>query len=276
MRRGGIGIWMVLLAGVPAVGGCGGHYIMTIPDQMAAAGGQAAAVVRLQRNDFFVLSPAVKKAAIRFRIGDGPLRGAYTDDLGYAATMVRVPDRPGQYRLKVAHLDIWGDEVKAEAPVFAWPTDRPVIAVDMDCLPGLWLGSSDKAARAMRRLVVGANLLYLTRRSTKRHGRAHELLRKAGYPDGPVLAWRRQYWHIVRDGRFKLPRVVVENRLVSQLADLRKTFPKLEVSVCDSALAAKAFAGAGMKVVLVGAAAAKVPAEVRRRKSWADLADRGP
>lgn len=258
-----------------AASGCGGQYIVTVPDQIAPAGGEATAVVRLQRNDFFVLAPAVKSAAIRFRVADGPEKGAYTDKLGYAGTTVPVPAKAGRYRLMVSHLDDYGDEVVAAAPVYVWQPDRQLVAVDMDCLPGLWLGSSEQAARAMRRLVVGANLLYLTRQSAGRHAQAHKTLTQAGYPDGPILTWQRQRWHIVREGRFNLPRVVVESRLVSQLPEIRRVFPKMTLGVCDSALAAKAFAAAGMQVALVGGAAADIPTEVRRHKSWADLAAKG-
>ncbi len=269
--------WLLPLVLCPlAGGGCGGQYIMTVPDQLARAGGETTTVVRLQRNDFFVLAPPVKEAAMRFRIAGGLERGAYTDKLGYAATTVPAPERPGRYTMTVSHMDDYGDEAVTEGQVYVWDPNRPVIAVDMDCLPGMRLGSSKEAARALRRLVVGADLLYLTRRSAGRHAKAHETLTKAGYPRGPILAWRRQRWHIVRDGRFKLPRIVVESRLVSQLPEVRRMFPKLSTGVCDSALAARAYAAAGMKVVMVGTAPADINAAIRRRNSWADLADKGP
>ena len=66
-------------------GGCGGQYILTVPDQVAPAGGQAATVARLQRSEFGSFAPPVKKAALRFQADGGPLRGAYTDSQGYAA-----------------------------------------------------------------------------------------------------------------------------------------------------------------------------------------------
>lgn len=271
-----VGCGVLLALATLATGGCGGHYIITLPDQIAPVGGETVTVVRLQRNDFFVLAPAVKEAALRFQIADGPERGAYTDQFGYAATTVAVPKRAGRYTMKVSHLDIYGDETVKEGRVHVWDPNQPVIAVDMDCLPGMLFGSSAQAAGACRRLVVGANLLYLTRRGVSHHPKAHGTLARARYPAGPILTWQRQRWHIVRDGRFNLPRVVVESRLVSQLAEVRKMLPKMTTGVCDSALAAKAFAAAGMKVVMVGTAAAGVAGEIRRRSSWADLAAKGP
>lgn len=267
--------WPWLWLGVVALGGCGGQYILTVPDQLAAAGGLTATVVRLQRNDFFVLAPAVEEAAMRLRIADGPERGAYTDEFGYAGAAMAAPAKPGRYALTVKHLDIFGDEVVGEGPVYVWAADRPAVAVDLDCLPGLWLGDAKDAAGALRGLATKPNILYLTRRSTRDHAAAHEQLRKAGYPDGPILLWRRQRWHIVRDGRLKLPRVVVETRLVNQLPEVRKMFPKLDVGICDSSLAAKAFAAAGLRCVVVGPPAGAAGEGVTRHESWADLAQKG-
>jgi len=268
--------WVLPLVFCPLAGGCGGQYILTVPDQLARAGGETPTVVRLQRNDFFVLAPPLKEAAMSFRVADGPERAAYTDKLGYAAAAVPVPKQPGRYTMRVVHLDSrYGDEPAAEGAVYVWDPNRPVVAVDMDCLPGLPLGSSRHAARALRRLAAAANVLYLTRRSAKHHAAAHEALTKAGYPAGPILAWRRQRWHIVREGRFRLPRIIVESRLVSQLPEVRRMFPGLSTGLCDSALAARAYAAAGMKVVMIGTAPADVGGAIRRRNSWADLADRG-
>jgi len=271
--------WPALLAGwlgLLGAGGCGGNYILTVPDQLASPGEAATVVVRLQRNDFFVLAPAIKRAAMRMRIADGPERDAFTDDLGYAAAAVLVPDKPGTYPLTVLHMDSWGDEIGAKASVHVWQADRPVVAVDLDCLPGLLIGGSQLAPRALQHVLAGASVLYLTRSGASRHGRLRQGLARAGYPAGPILSWQRQYWHVVRDGRYyNMPRIVVENRLVSQLPDLRKMFPNMTTGVCDSALAAEAFAGAGMRVVFVGAWAPKVKTELVRRNTWADLDARG-
>lgn len=269
--------WLFLLCTAALTGGCGGQYILTVPDQLAPAGGEATTVVRLQRNDFFVLAPATKDALMQFRIAGGPLRAAYTDKFGYAGTTVPVPAEPGRYRLVVSHLDIYGDEVTAERPAYVWKADRPAIAVDMDCLPGLWLGDAKSAAVALRRLADGANVLYLTRRSTRRHPGAHKRLRNAGYPDGPILLWRRERWHIVREKWRGVPivRVVVESRLVGQLPEVRKTFPGLTVGICNSQLAASAFSAAGLRCVVVGAPSVKAKTQLTHRKSWAQLGTDG-
>ncbi len=265
-----------VLAATACAGGCGGHYIVTAPDHVAPPNAEAPAVVRLQRNDFFVLALPIEEAAVRLRIADGLERGAFTDELGYAGTTVPTPEAPGRYTLSVDHIDSWGDQAHGEGQVYVIDPARPAYAVDLDCLPGLLLGSADEAVEGLRRVAAAGPVIYMTRRGAEDHPSLHEALSKAGYPDGPILTWQRQRWHIVRDEKWKIPRIVVETRLVSQLGELRKTFANLATGVCDSALAAKAFAEAGMDVVLIGGAAVDVPTDVRRRESWTDLAAQGP
>lgn len=274
-RMKALGAWLLML-GLLSAGGCGGLYTVTVPDQLAPPGEEMATVVRLQRSEVYLLSASVNEALMRFQIGEDIQRGAYTDKFGYAGTTVPVPAELGQYTMTVSHIDRYGDEAIADGQVYVWDANQPIVAVDMDSLPGLFLGNSEVAAHALDMLASEARLVYLTRRSARDHPEAHRRLSEAGYPEGPILAWQRQRWHITRDGWLSLPRIVVESRLVSQLTEVGKVFPNMTVGVCTSALAAKAFAEAGMGVVVVGSAGVDVPAEVRRRKSWAELADLGP
>jgi len=264
---------MVLLASA-LNGGCGGYYILTVPDHIAPSGGEAVVVSRLQRNDFFVLSVPVSDAAIRFRLGGEQLRGAYTDETGYAGTVLEAPDEPGAYRLNVAHMDPEGEEVQAWAPLYAVSPDRDVIVVDKDCLP---TGRDEEvydAARAISHLARKSSILYLTRTPVKEHRQAHQELQALGYPDGPILPWRRKRWHIVRSGRFNLPRVVFESHLESQLSTLRGMFDGLNVGLCGSPIAARAFADAGMRTIFVGKEEVDVP-NLTRRISWSEFAAAG-
>jgi len=265
----------ILLLAAIVLNGCGGHYTLTVGDHVGAIGRDAPVVARLQRNDFFVLDLAVKEALMRFRVGDGTERGAYTDKLGYAGTTVASPSAPGRYPLTVDHGDFEGEEVHAEAMMFVWDPARTVVAVDADSLPVAWDARADHARAALKRLAEDANILYLTREALHSHAAIHNKLAAAGYPDGPVLLWQRQRWHIVRGGRYKLPRVVVESRLVSQLPELRKMFPKLSIGLCTSKIAARAFAAAGMQAVVIGRADVNVPKAIHR-ESWADLGRRTP
>ena len=256
-----------------ALNGCGGYYILTVPDQLAPAGGDAKVVVRLQRNDFFVLAFPVKDAAIQFRLaGRATPHSAHTDDRGYAGSVVEAPEKPGEYVIVIEHQDREGEELRTDAPLFVWDTARKVIAVDIDCLPQSRRRSGSAAGGALAVLARDANLLYLTRRSVNRHGKAHKWLRANGYPDGPILLWKRQRWHIDRLGR--LPKLVVESRLVSQLGELRETFKGLTAGVCTSWLAARGFAEAGLHTVIVGDGNVDVE-NFTRRTSWSTLAASG-
>jgi len=279
--------------------GCGGEYILTVPDQLSAAGDDVTVVARLQRNDFFFLNLASVKAYLRYQIGEGLERSASTDKLGYSAVRMAMPKKPGRYDLAIRYQDDDGDEVAKTVGVYAWDPAKPVIAVDMDPLPrrrakvtqgrkGWWTGlvkytidllpratpaDAPSARAALARLAEKANILYLTRRTVANHQQCRSELSAHGYPDGPVLMWRRQRWHLV-PGRFKIPRVVVESRLVSQIGELRKTFSKMWVGISQSSLAGKAFVEAGMTAVIVGDARLDGD-KVMRIATWKELAEKG-
>lgn len=259
-----------LLAAAAMLGGCGGYYTLTVPDQVAPAGGQARAVARLRRNDFFVLDLAVRNAPIGFIVPGQQDRASYTDDLGYAATTVPVPDKPGRYEMVVSLRDSEGEEMIVRPPLYVWSPDRAVVAVDLDCVPG----GSAEAAKALGAISKRANIVYMTRERVSDHPALHERLNRDRCPDGPILLWQRKRWHIARTGRYRIPRVVIESRLESQLGVLRTTFEKLSVGVCSSDLAARAFAGAGLRCAVVGGAKVS-PEKVTRFASWGDLAEKG-
>ena len=262
-------------------GGCGGQYILTVPDQVAPAGGETACVVRLQRNDFFVLSLAVKKAALRFQAGGGSERGAYTDELGYAGAAVPVPAAEGRYAMRVSHMDSEGEEIVVEAPAYVWPAEASVVVVDLDFLPHHKGRVAEQTVAALGQLAQGNRILYFTRQSVRRHAALHKKLGELGYPHGPILLWQREHWHIVREGKYRIPRMVVESRLVSQLASLKRQFPTLRAGVCGTELAARAFAAEGLNVVVVGSEKVTLPTSsgnppvLIRRASWAELEKKG-
>jgi hypothetical protein len=290
----GLSLLMLLLAG------CGGDYILTVPDQLSAAGGDITVVARLQRNDFFVVNLAAVKAYLRFQIGDGIERSASTDKLGYSGVRLAMPKKPGRYDMAIKYQDDDGDEINKTVGAYAWDPARPVVAVDMDPLPrrrakltqgrkGWWTGlvkysidllpraeapaDAPSARAAMAKLAEKANILYLTRREVANHLQCRSELAEHGYPDGPVLMWRRQRWHLV-PGRFKIPKVVVESRLVSQLDELRKIFGNMWVGVSKSSLAGKAFVEAGMTAVIIGGEHLEGD-RVMHIATWKELAEKG-
>jgi len=255
------------------VGGCGGYYTVVAGDHIAATDAEAPAVVRLLRNDFFVLNLAVKKALIRFGMEGEAERAAYTDNLGYAGAMIKAGGRPGRQVLMLKHTDLDGDEIAAEAAVYVFDPARPAIVVALDDLP-MSKSYDAKAAQAFMKSVADRqNVIYLTRRPIGQHEYLHSKLLGYGYPDGPILLWQRERWHIVRDGKYRIPRVVVETRLISRLPELRKALPNLRTGICGSLVAAKAFQGADLKIFVVGPDAVEFAGD--GRESWDHLRKTG-
>ena len=255
---------ILLILSAPAVlGGCGGYYTLTVPDQLATAGQDAVTVARLQRNDFIFTPMPVPDAAMRMSVAGYPMRAAYTDEQGYGGTSVVIPANPGRYKMTVAHLDREGEDVSATVPLYVWDSGRMAVAVDLDDVLDSSQAKADQIRVALNRIAADANILYLTRREIKDHPALHERIAEIGHPDGPILSWRRQRWAVIPGGKLGF-RIVIESRLVSQLTELRKQFAGLEVGVCDSSLAARAFTEAGLEARVIG-----------EGTSWSDLAERG-
>ena len=263
--------YMVLAA---ILGGCSGGYILTIPDQVAPTGGDATPVIRLRRNELGRMKVPVRDALMQFRLAGGPLRGAYTDEIGYAGAVVPTPDKPGRYALSVRHVNSReGDDVEGTADVFAWPADAKILAVDMDCLPYPGHEDAPAAAVALRGLAPNGYIVYFSRDAISRHERMHEVLDLGGYPTGPILLWQRERMHVVRKS-WRLPKIVVESRLVSQLEELRKIFPGLSVGVCDTVLSAGAFTAAGVECLFVAGQSTDAGVPSEKMLTWAQLAEK--
>ncbi len=272
MGRGTVVTAMVIVA--LGAGGCGGDYTLSTPDHVAPVGSQTAVVIRLQRNDFFVLDMAIRDAPMWFLFGEGGIRAAYTDKQGYAGTSVLVPDTPGRYDVSIKHTDDESEELSGSTYIYAWDAAKPVLAVDLDSLPDLGEVDMPAARTLLRRFALKGNVLYLTRKPASDHDLAHGQIMTCNYPDGPVLLWRRKRWRVVRrGGRFRMPMVVIESRLVSQLAEIKRMFPGLKEGVCSNDLAAKAFAEAGLGCTFVGNIPGVLP--VRWYESWQALAAAG-
>jgi hypothetical protein len=253
--------------------GCGGQYIVTAPDQLASTRSDASVVVRLRRNDFFVLNLAVPDAVLSFQVEDMPERAAFTDELGYASTRVPSPPEAGIYSLRIRHSDVLGDQIVATSRVFVLDALRPLVAVEAEALPRPGSAEADHARTALRRIAAGANVLYLTRSDPSEHADLHGRLASQGYPKGPILLWQRKRLHLV-PGWWRIPKLVVESRLVSELPQLHRDFLNLRAGICTSPLAAEALSSAGLRPVLVGEQASDVP-EAVRVGSWQQLAQEG-
>ncbi len=258
----------ILVLMLAAAGGCSGHYIMTVPDQIAATGGENAAVMRLQRNEFLRLALAVEKAPMRFNIDGGPERCGFTDKLGYAGAVLTAPARRGVYTMTVSLQDSDGEEVSTQVPVYVFNSDTQVCAVDLDCLPKGYDRKTTDAVAALQQVADTANVIYFTSKSVSQNEELHRQLAATGYPDGPILLWHRERWHIVREGRW--PKLVIESKMVSQLPQLREMFAGMTRGVCTSQAAAKSFAEVGMNVIMISTG--KITTDkTTRYNSWADF-----
>lgn len=273
---------MMLLLSVAC--GCSGQYILTVPEQVVPVGGQVVMVARMQQEEFTGYRPAVRDIALQCRVANGPLRCAYTDRLGYAAAALPAPPAPGRYHVTVTHIDKDGREVTTFTPLYVWDKDAPVVAVDLDAFltRSSPQGAKGDAAKSVRKALAiiqrRANIVYMTQRPIREHAFLHDGLASGEFPDGPILSWQREFFenrHKTTTGALDI--FAVEDRLVSQLPGLKKTFPNLRMGITDSPVAARSMLAEGLKVVYVGQEgplSPKVSPEVRR-SSWSELAADG-
>jgi hypothetical protein len=238
--------------------GCSGQYVMTAPDQIAPVGSSVATVVRLRRHELTFLTLPVKKGPVRFSIADSPLRCAYTDNSGYAASAVPVPEKPGLYAMTIATQDIHGDEYSRDFPAYVWDKDKAIVAVDLEAVP-LEGKEAASAQAALTRIANDANIIYLTRRDVDDYENIHQRIVALKLPDGALLPWRRSDWR--------------GSRMASQLPQLREQFTNLNFGICGSQAAVNTFSAAGMECIVVGTIPIK-GAKVAER-SWADLTEKG-
>ena len=270
---------------VSALAGCGGEYILTVGDQVATAGGEANVIIRLEKYEFVSYRTPAEGQPMRFQVADLLECCAYTDELGftgssiltergYAGTAVPVPKKEGKYVLKVSLQDDRGREAYAEVPVYVWLRGSPVTAVDLDSLPVAEDPAAAEAKSALAAIAKISHVVYLTQTDVGDKPPVRAKLTACGYPDGPVLTWRRSYLHyFARTGPLRLPQHIRESRLVMHLEPLRTILVGLKVGVCTTQSAAREFAKAEIRPVLVGTAAEGLA--VTRRADWADLARRG-
>ena len=273
----------LMAACVMALCGCGGEYILTVPDLVAPPGETANVVIRLERYEFASLRMTVEGAPMRFQVGKLLEVGAYTDemgftglltDAGYAGTAVPMPETEGTYVLNVSLQDNEGDQAHVETPVYVWARGSALTAVDLDSLPVAEEMDAVYARAALAAVAMTSHVVYLTQAGVGDKAALREKIVTAGYPDGPVFTWRRSTLHFVRTGPLRLPQFVRESRLVMHMRYLKALYPGLAGGICTTSGAAAELAEAGIMPVLVGEADVE-GLTVTRRSTWSDLARRG-
>jgi len=250
---------MLLLAAGLGLGGCGGEFILSVPDTVTAMGQDAPVVVRLQQQEFWKLTPALKDALLQMWVLPDRKRAAYTGKAGYAATTVPTPEAAGRYTLTVCHQDHRGDEISRTGSVFVLDDRRAVLAVDWEAI------DSDEGARAavepLRRLQqAGIQIVYLSAERTRRPGEAHQWLAEHNLPDGAVISWGwRRNWY----------RKAVQ--VTGAMPIARRMLPGMLIAAGREDDFLRAAEMTGMLAVHVGTGRAKQFGEVG---DWATLADR--
>jgi len=181
--------------------GCGGEFILTVPDAVSAAGADVPVTVRLQRHEFWRMTDALEDAALRMCVmapgDDAPMscqRAAYTHSDGYATALLPAIGAPGRYALSVCHQDTQGDEVCRTGRCYVLEPSRLAVVVDWEAVEDA--DDAREAAESLSRLAAGGvRILYAADDAAGEPDTAHAHLATAGLPDGPVLSWgRRRDW----------------------------------------------------------------------------------
>ncbi len=245
--------------------GCGSGYVMTVPDVVSPPGSQLPAVVMLEWSELMGFSKPVKGAACRFSVDDGPLRGAYTDNLGYAAVALNAPASQGVYTLNVQHMDADGDEVSAESGLFVWNPESMVVAVDLDSISP----HNASARDALTELAQQANIIYFTRDPQWHTGGARKRIEDENLPVGPVLMWKRRLWRLGSHDRLNTPKLIIDEGMVSPLAILREMFANFASGVTNSQSSVNAYMQAGIKPIVIDAQ--RVKGDVIHCSGWDEL-----
>ena len=248
-----------------ATSGCGGFYVLTVPDHVASADKTAVATLRLQRNDFFVLTLAEEGRPMRFSIT--PVGAAHndssneyemsarTDDNGYAGvpfSMANSPvnGTPGIYDLHIKLQDMRGFRLNTISKLYVWDPKKPVVVVELNAIP-MMMGGLNNATKVLKQLKKKANIVYLTDVYMKDYSSVHQQLKDFDYPDGPVLLWEYRRWRIEKLGRFGMRMIRFSPHLDSNLALLKKQFPNLQKGICITPDAINAFNEAGIQPLVV-------------------------
>ena len=233
--------------------GCSGEYILTAPDVVCPAGEKAALIFRLQRREFWKITPPKKNATVMVHLPDGTVRCALTDENGYAAVAFIVPSRCGVYQVRFYYQDVEGQELSAKGNVYSLSMDDRFVVVDMDSLPrnGPDLSS---ACLALKRLSRNAQLIYVSEKLGYTPATARGLLRIRGYPEGPVVYFNKiPRWYQYRLSRqgWRV-RAVKPTRTDDALTHLYNRLKKPTYAITADDLTARTFLNIGMKVIFVG------------------------
>ncbi len=179
---------------------CASPYLVTVEDVACPAGDKVRLLGKLEYRGLFVLNKGLEDRDLQFVLNGQPIGDDDTNDEGYASIKHRVHGA-GVHRLEVRYTDDQGRSHSAEASVFAWDQDRPVLVVDIDgtvsetkkrYLLGNGMDRSkpvDGAAELLGELAKRFHVVYLTARPREMAVKTRSWLRAHKFPAGPLLTW---------------------------------------------------------------------------------------
>ena len=250
-------ILMLVLA--VGLGGCGGEFILSVPDTVTTVGQNAPVVVRLQQQEFWRLARPMEDALMQVWALPKQKRAAYTSKQGYASAAVPVAERLGPHTLTVCHQDDRGNEVCRNGTIFVLDDRLAVLAIGWEAIEDEQ--DARAAAEPLRRLQQGGiQIVYLATHLAARPGEAHRWLSRHNLPDGPVLSWGwRRNWY------FKAVQVT------GSLPIARRMLPGMMIAAGREDDLLRAAEQAGMVAIHVGAGRGEQFGQVA---NWAELAER--
>lgn len=247
----------VLLVAAAVLGGCGARdlmlgtksdYLFTVMDSVAAPGVQTQLHVQIRGGDFLRGQPGL---AVRY-YRDGKLfKVTETGDDGIASVSF-TPDSPGDYEF-VVQIAAAGLREMPPAPetllVACRATEAPMVVVDLDKtvvasgFEAVLLGKAKPMAQSQRvlaRLASERSIIYLTHRPDYFGPKSRRWLAENGYPRGPLLM-------STMGGFLKGS----ESFKAGRIAELKKTFSKIEIGIGDKISDGQAYLDNGMRAIVI-------------------------
>ncbi len=250
-------VMAVFLVSALVLGGCGardlmlgtkGDYLFTVMDSVAAPGVQTQLRVQVRGGDFLRGQPGL---AVRF-YRDGRLFKVAETGTNGAAVVTFTPDAPGDYEFVVQVAAAGLREMPPDPEtllVTCRAPDAPMVVVDMDKtvvasgFEAVLLGTAKPMAESQRvlaRLASERSIIYLTHRPDYFGPKSKRWLKENGFPRGPLL--------LSTLGGFLKGS---ETFKAGRIAELRKTFTKIEIGIGDKISDGQAYLDNGMRAIVI-------------------------
>ncbi len=251
--------------------GAKGEYLFTVMDTIAAPGSETQLRVRIRGGDFLQGQPGL---AVRF-YRDGKLFKVAETDTDGTATITFTPKAPGDYEflVQVATAGLREMPPKPETLLLACrEPDSPMAVIDLDKtvvasgFETVLLGEAKPMAESQRvlaRLASERSIVYLTHRPDYFGPKSKRWLAEHGFPRGPLLL-------STLGGFLKGSEAFKAGRI----AELRKTFSRIEIGIGDKISDGQAYLDSGLRaIVILDIPPAGKPGRPARLKAIADELD---